>query len=305
MKFMELRQLKYFVTTAEKLSFSEAAQVLSISQSTLSQQVAVLEGELGVRLFERSRREMHLTDMGKALLPSALRTLQDADTCLQQIRDVQGLECGEINIGTTYTFSPLLQDTVLEFMKEYPRIRLNIFCKSMEELLDMLNHRKIDVALSYKPIDGGTNIESHILFDSSLCAIVSKNHVLAKERSVTFRDLEEHPFCLPAHGMQARSTLDRILSVINYAHMDVRLEINDINILLQLVANSRLVTFLSQATIMNRADVVAIPIEGCECSMQGSFHIVKGSYMKQATKVFMRKLCKNKDFSMAMLSCLK
>lgn len=231
---MELRQLKYFVTTAEKLSFSEAARALSITQSTLSQQIAALEGELGVQLFERNKRKMRLTDMGTALLPSALCTLQDADACLHHIRDVQGLECGEINIGTTYTFSPLLQDTVLEFMKEHPHIRLNIFCKSMEELLEMLGHRQIDVALSYKPIDGGANIESHILFDSSLCAIVSKNHVLAKERSVTFRDLENHLVCLPAQGMQARCTLDRILSTISQTHMDVRLEINDINILCDL-----------------------------------------------------------------------
>lgn len=193
---MELRQLKYFVTTAEKLSFSEAARALFVSQSTLSQQIAVLEGELGVQLFERNKRKICLTDVGNALLPSALCTLQHAAACLEYIHDVQGLECGEINIGTTYTFSPLLQDTVLEFMKEHPHIRLNIFCKSMEELLDMLNHRQIDVALSYKPIDREANIESHILFDSSLCVIVSKNHALAKERSVSFRDIENYLVCL-------------------------------------------------------------------------------------------------------------
>lgn len=302
---MELRQLKYFVTTAEKLSFSEAARVLCVSQSTLSQQIAALEGELGVQLFERNRRKMRLTDMGNAMLPSALCTLQDAAACLEHIHDVQGLEQGEINIGTTYTFSPLLQDIVLEFMKEHPHIRLNIFCKSMEELLEMLEHRQIDIALSYKPIDGVENIESHVLFDSSLCAIVSKDHVLAREKSVTFRDIEKHLVCLPAQGMQARCTLDRILTAISQPRMDVRLEINDINILLKLVSNSRLVTFLSYATVINCTDVVAIPISGCDCSMQGSFHVVKDSYMKQSTKTFLRKLCENKNFSMAMLSCLQ
>lgn len=302
---MELRQLKYFVTTAEKLSFSEAARALYITQSTLSQQVASLEKELGVKLFERNKHKMWLTDMGNALLPSALRTLQDATACIDHIHDVQGLECGEINIGTTYTFSPLLQNTVLEFMRQHPRIKLNIFCKSMEELPDMLAHRQIDVALSYKPLDGGSNIESHILFDSTLCAVVAKNHVLAKENSITFRDIEKHTVCLPAKGMQARCTLDRILDSVNQTNMDVRLEINDIHILLRLVAHSHLVTFLSQATVMDCPDVVAIPLAGCDCSMQGSFHVVKESYMKYATKAFLRKLCENKDFSMAMLTCLK
>lgn len=302
---MELRQLKYFVTAAEKLSFSEAANTLSITQSTLSQQIASLEGELGVKLFERNKRNMWLTDMGQALLPSALRTLQDATACIDYIRDVQRLECGEINIGTTYTFSPLLHDTVLEFMKQYPRIRLNIFCKSMEELLDMLAHRQIDVALSYKPLDASQNIESHILFDSNLCAVVAKNHPLAHEHGITFRDIEQCMVCLPAKGMQARSTLDGILDSIGQPHLDVRLEINDINILLRLVSNSGLVTFLSEASIMNCKDVVAIPILECDSSMQGSFHVVKDSYMKSATKTFLRKLYENRDFSMAMLNCLK
>lgn len=302
---MELRQLKYFVTTAEKLNFSDAARTLFITQSTLSQQIASLERELDVKLFERNKHKMWLTDMGNALLPSALRIIQDANACLDYIQDVKGLDCGEINIGTSYTFSPLLQDTVLEFMKDHPGIRLNIYCKSMEELLDMLIHRQIDAALSYKPLEVKGNIESHILFDSSLCAIVSKDHILAKEKSVSFRTLEDHLICLPAKGMQARSTLDRILGSINQPRLDIRFEINDINFLLRLVSRSRLVTFLSRATVINCNDVVAIPIEDCECNMQGSFHVVKDSYMKQATKAFLLKLCENKDFSMGMLSFLQ
>lgn len=302
---MELRQLKYFVTTAEKLNFSEAARTLFITQSTLSQQIASLERELDVKLFERNKHKMWLTDMGNALLPSALRIIQDANACLDYIQDVKGLDCGEINIGTSYTFSPLLQDTVLEFMKDHPGIRLNIYCKSMEELFDMLIHRQIDAALSYKPLEVKGNIESHILFDSSLCAIVSKDHILAKEKSVSFRTLEDHLICLPAKGMQARSTLDRILGSINQPRLDIRFEINDINFLLRLVSRSKLVTFLSRATVINCNDVVAIPIEDCECNMQGSFHVVKDSYMKQATKAFLLKLCENKDFSMGMLSFLQ
>lgn len=302
---MELRQLKYFVTTAEKLNFSEAARTLFITQSTLSQQIASLERELDVKLFERNKHKMWLTDMGNALLPSALRILQDANACLDNIQDVKGLYCGEINIGTSYTFSPLLQDTVLEFMKDYPGIRLNIYCKSMEELLDMLIHRQIDAALSYKPLEGKANIESHRLFDSSLCAIVSKDHILAKEKNVSFRTLENHLICLPAKGMQARSTLDNILDSINQPRLDIRLEINDINFLLRLVARSKLVTFLSRATVINCTDVVAVPIAYCECNMQGSFHVIKDSYMKQATKAFLKKLCENKDFSMGMLSFLQ
>ncbi len=301
---MELRQLKYFTTTAEFLNFSEAARALNITQSTLSQQIATLEGELGVKLFERTRHSMTLTDIGKAFLPSALRTIHDAESCIDRIHDVLGLEEGEINIGTTYTFSPLLRETVLDFMRKHPKIKLNIYCKSMEELLDLLIHRKIDVALSYKPMNLCRSIESHILFDSSLCVAVGREHPLAAQRSVTFRDVERFPVCLPAKGMQARNTLDRILETANHTSLDVRLEINDINILLDLVAKSNLLTFLSQATLIDHPEIAGVPISGVEASMQGSFHIIKDSYIKTATRNFLKSLCENKSFSMARLSFL-
>lgn len=301
---MELRQLRYFVAAAQKLNFSEAARELNISQSTLSQQIASLEGELGVMLLERSRHSMALTDTGRSLLPWALRTVRDADDCLCRIHDVLNLEDGEINIGTTYTFSPLLQETVLDFMRRFPAIKLNIFCKSMEELLDMLMQRRIDAALAYKPLALNPAIESHILFDSYLCVAVAKDHPLAGRSSLSFADLEPYSVCLPAKGMQARNTLDRILERAFHPHLDVRLEINDINILLSLVAHSRMMSFLSHATLIEHPLVKGIPLTGVESSMQGAFHIMKGSYISHATREFLKLLCENKSFSMAMLSSL-
>lgn len=296
--------MKYFSVTAETLNFSEAAKLLNVTQSTLSQQIAVLEGELGVRLFDRNRHSMTLTDMGRAFLPSALRTIHDAASCIDRIQDVRNLQIGEVNIGTTYTFSPLLRDTVLNFMRRYPKIKLNIFCKSMEELLDMLLSRKIDVALSYKPVNVCDAIESHILFDSNLCVAVGKNHPLAGRTSVTLRDIENFPVCLPAKGMQARNTFDHIMESSHGSQLDIRLEINDINILLSLVSKSNLLSFLSHATIIDHPEIVGIPLAGVESGMQGSFHIIKDGYIKFATKQFLTDLCENRAFSMYMLSFL-
>lgn len=302
---MELRQLRYFITTAEKLSFSEAARALHVTQSTLSQQIAVLEGELGVKLFDRNRHTMALTDMGREFLPSALRTVHEAYSCIQRIRDVQGLEQGVVNIGTTYTFSPLLRETMLEFMRSHPHIRLNIFCKSMEELLIMLQKREIDVALSYKPARPWAAIESHILFDSNLCVAVGKHHPLAGSPAVTFRDLERFPVCLPSQGLQARNTFDRIFEHATDTTLDVRLEVNDINILLSLVADSsQLLTFLSQATLINHPGITGVTLEGVDTTMQGSFHILKDSYISCATRQFLKILCSYRSFSISMLSFL-
>ena len=92
---MELRQLRYFVKTAELLNFSEAARELNVAQSTLSQQVRQLENELNIRLFDRNSHEIVLTEAAREILPFALKTIKDADNCVSKIQDLSGLSsCG-------------------------------------------------------------------------------------------------------------------------------------------------------------------------------------------------------------------
>ena len=105
---MELRQLRYFVKVAETLNFSEAARVLYVTQSTLSQQVKQLEVELDTQLLSRTSHGVMLTEAGKELLPYARRTLRDADQCVERVNDLDRLSIGELNIGVTYSFSPIL-----------------------------------------------------------------------------------------------------------------------------------------------------------------------------------------------------
>ena len=165
---MELRQLRYFVKAAETLNFSEAAKGLYITQSTLSQQIRQLETELDVQLFQRNSHEVTLTEAGAELLPYAKETLYTADTCKEHIRDLQQLLTGTLNIGVTYSFSPILTETVLAFMKLYPEVKLNIFYKTMTELMQMLVKREVDFVLAFKPTRRYEQIESHILFDNHL-----------------------------------------------------------------------------------------------------------------------------------------
>lgn len=297
---MELRQLKYFCQVAESGSFSEAASELSISQSTLSQQIKQLEGEIGGDLFVRDTRHVNLTDVGQALLPSARRTLSEAAACINRIRDVMQLQAGEINIGATYTFAPMLRDTVLAFMKQYPGVRLNIHCHSMERLMDMLETEKIDVALSYKPTTTYPNIDSHVIFDNRLAVVVSDTHPLASEKSLTVADIEKFPLILPAKGMQARNTFETMTEALD-RKFDVRLEINDVSVLISLVRNSKMLTVLSSATVAHKTGVVAIPLVGRGGEMQGAFNLRSGSYMKGATKEFLRILCENRSLQMVLM----
>lgn len=301
---MELRQLRYFVRVAELKSFSEASRQLNITQSTLSQQVRQLEAELGVDLLIRDSHHVRLTDVGEAFLPQARKTLSSASTCLDRIRDIQQLGSGELNIGSTYSFLPLLKETVMQFIKQYPGVKLNICCHSMETLMYMLGEQKIDLALSYKSSIVHPEISSHIMFDNRLAVVVSESHPLATCDTVRLADLERYPFAMPAKGLQARNTFDRIVDGLDY-RFDVRLEINEVNVLLDLVRSSQLLfTVVSQAAVPRTPGIRSLRLDQAGTQMEGSFHVLKDAYMKRATKEFLRMLCENRSYGMALMEIL-
>lgn len=284
---MELRQLRYFVKVGELLNYSEAAKALFISQSTLSQQIKQLEDELKCKLLMRNSHNVMLTDAGNYFLEDAKRTIQQANLCVSRITDVQNLQIGTLNIGCTYTFSPILRESVLLYMQQFPNIKLNIVCKSMEELMVLLQHQEVDFVLSYKPYVTFENIESHVLFENKLCVIVSENHPLQSKKTITLAELEPYKLALPSNGLQARNTFDHIISNKDYK-FDVRLEINEVSILLNLVNRSQLATVLSKASLTDYQGLTAIPIDVENNDMEGCFHLVKGVYVKKAAKEFIR-----------------
>jgi len=284
---MELRQLKYFVKTAETLNFSEAARALFITQSTLSQQVRCLEQELGVELFQRDSHSVSLTESGVHLLPVAKRTLQDADLCFTQISDLKQMLSGVLNIGISYTFAPVLMEAVKEFTKQYPGVRLNIICRTMEELLELLKKREVDFVLCFKPNIVDDEIESHILFDNQLSVIISSDHPLADRKSLRIDEIMPHPIVMPARETQARNAFELFFPGVT-DKLNIVVEINEVNVLLDLVRSTWMVTFLSEATLYQKKGLVAIPIDAPNTQMEGCVHTLKKVYRKRAADEFIR-----------------
>lgn len=296
---MELRQIRYFLQIAETSSFSEASRQLCVSQSTVSQQIKQLEDELGAELFVRDSHSVKLSDYGIQFLPYAKNIAEDVRSGVARIKDVSGLSVGTINIGATYTFCPLLGKTIEEFMKEHKGISIKLTCASMEELMQMLEDGELDTVLSYRPSRHFDNIESHILFNSNLCVTARRDHPLAGKDKVRLVDLEKFPMALPSRGLQARNEFDRLLFGQDY-RFDVRLEVNDLNMLLDLVSRTDMITFLSAATVKDNPEFCTIDIDHNETEMVGSYHLLKGQYIKVATRAFLKSLIENNAFMISM-----
>lgn len=286
---MELRQLKYFVKTAETLNFSEAARALFVTQSTLSQQIRQLEQEMDTVLFERDSHRVQLTESGDRLLPIAKRTLMDAATCVDTVNNLKKMLSGSLNIGITYTFAPILTETVIAFTKAHPAVKLNIFYKTMEELMSMLEKRELDFVLSFKPTSVHTTIESHILFDNNLSVIVNWYHPLAEQEKITLQDILPHGVAMPAKGLQSRNEFDKLYPAA-CNQLNIRMELNEVNVLLDIVRGSSLITILSEAVIHQTSGLVAIPFDVPDNIMVGCVHTEKSAYRKKAAEEFIRML---------------
>ena len=289
---MELRQLKYFLRVAETLNFSAAARDLFITQSTLSQQILLLERELSQPLFVRNSREVTLTEAGQTLLPLARETLRSADNCLLRLDELKNLEGGELNIGVTFSFTSIMAETLTAFLRRYPHVKMNVSQSSMADLMERLSHHEFDFVLAFRPLIGNPRIESRPLFHNRLAAIVDERHALAAKQSVTLEELQRYDLALPRRGLQARNALDRILAGTGY-HYRIKVEMNTVYLIFRLLRESNYVTVLSESTVVGERGLRAVPIEETGASgydMVGCVHLLKNHYLKRSAQEFISML---------------
>lgn len=284
---MELRQLKYFVMSAEYLNFSEAAKHLFITQSTLSQQIKQLENELGFPLFLRNSRHIILTEAGEEFLPFAQKTIQDAEDGVQRLYDLQHVKTGTLRVGVTYSLSSVLTEGLLRFMKEFPYIKLEICYETVNRLLELLKSRKLDFILSYKPVNDMPEIDIISLFKNSLSAIVSNTHPLAMEKKIKLSTLCHYPLVLPSSELQARMMLERLMQGKDF-RLTSQVELNETNILLQMVSSGNYVTVLSASAVFGNKRFKAVPLDEPENLMEASMLTLKGIYEKNSAKEFIK-----------------
>ena len=284
---MELRQLKYFVKSAEYLNFSVAAKHLYITQSTLSQQIKQLEFELGFELFLRNSRHISLTEAGEEFLPFARKTIQDAEDGVQRLYDLQNVKAGKLRVGVTYSLSTVLTEGVLEFMKVYPEIKLEVCYKTVNELFVLLRENRLDFILSYKPLFDAPDVDSMPLFENALAVVVSKEHPLASRKSMGLREIADLQLVLPSHDLQARMMLERLVQGKGIEYSS-RLELNETNILLQMVSTGSYATILSTSAVFGNTRFKAIPIDEPGNVMEASLLSLKGAYQKSAAREFIK-----------------
>lgn len=190
---MELRHLRYFVAVAEELNFSRAAEKLHIAQPPLSQQIQDLEAELGVQLFERTKRRVQLTEAGKVFLEEVKKVFEQVNQAIKVAQKTSRGEVGKLaiafNSSATYSVLPKL---LYEFRQRCPDIELILQELTTNQQLEKLSQNQIDLGLLYLPVNK-KELKVISLLKESLTIALSANHPLANRSEIAIADLIDEP----------------------------------------------------------------------------------------------------------------
>lgn len=194
---MELRHLRYFIAVAEELHFGRAAQALGISQPPLSQQIQVLEQEVGARLFERTNRRVELSEAGRLFLDEARQVLAQVDKAADVARRAQRGELGELKIGFTSSapFNSSIPQAIFAFRQRFPEVRLKLREMSSTQVAEALLDESIQVGIM-RPLPLPDSLSVVELLREPLVAVLGSKHplVAGSEAGLQLATLANEPF---------------------------------------------------------------------------------------------------------------
>ncbi len=236
---MELRQLRYFVSVAERESFTRASADLLIAQPALSTQIAKLEDELGVALFERVGRRVRLTDAGRTVLEQARRALAAADDVAAAARLGAGGLVGRLSIGYIRSFPSRDMTRILRsFRKRRPRVALDLREGVTSTLVGLVRTGELDcafVVLRDELLLKG--LDQTLVRVLPAMIVVPSGHRFAKRRSIKLRELADDDWVIISRSV-GEIMYDAIIAGCRSAGFAPRItqEVSDARMVLGFVA---------------------------------------------------------------------
>jgi LysR family transcriptional regulator, transcription activator of glutamate synthase operon len=218
---MELRQLRYFAAVARRRHFTAAAEAIGVAQPALSQQIRILERELGVQLFDRAGRRVRLTPAGEALLLRAERILAEVANAQSELAEYAGAVRGRVVVGTLPSLAEYqLPPLVAAFHARHPGLELVLREERTARLLELLGAGEVDLALlHHSPAATAATpaLTLEPLFTEELVAAVGTNHPLADRAALALAALRDEAFILTKSGSAIRDTILAACAIAGFA----------------------------------------------------------------------------------------
>jgi DNA-binding transcriptional LysR family regulator len=238
----DFRQLRYFIAVAEELSFTRAAQRLHISQPPLSQQIQMLEQDLGVRLLERNKRNVALTEPGRLFLERSRQILGQAEEARQRVVEAAAGFSGQLRLAYTVSvsFHPSLPQALLRFGRNAPNVRVLLSEMYTEPQFSALRAGQIDVGfVRNEPAHeaDARALRLEVIDREPLLLALPSGHALATRRRLSMGDVAGEAFVAQPRELAA-TLYDRLVQLAAKSdfHPQIRQHAQQLNGLLALVA---------------------------------------------------------------------
>lgn len=246
-KFMELKQLEYFMAICQEMHFTKTAEKLGIGQPTLSYQIKTLEDEIGVPLFDRIGKKIALTEAGKILFDHSRKVFETLTSAKNQIQELQIINRGKLVIGAlSGDLSHIASTVLLEFHSMYPHIQLQFF--ALDEVLEKVKQNELDLALTIMP-PPDEKFNQISLYVEEFYLVVSSDHALSNQNEIDLNEIQNFPLILNPKGHCFRELFDDVSSSRGIV-LNPIIETTDIKSIIKGVIEGKGATILS-GTLFN------------------------------------------------------
>ncbi|MGE6515993.1 LysR substrate-binding domain-containing protein [Lysinibacillus sphaericus] len=195
---MDIRKMRYFITVAEELNFSRAAERLRMAQPPLSQEIRKLEEELGVQLFYRTKRKVELTNAGKIFLDGVRQIMFQVEKTIRETQLADEGKIGQLTVGFVDS-TEIVIEILKNFRERFPKIQLVLREMTTEQQLKALYEKEIQIGFFRTKQNNGI-LSSEVCSEESLRLVLSQNHPLASLAEVSLQLLVDEPFIMfPRH----------------------------------------------------------------------------------------------------------
>ena len=201
---MELRHLRYFIAVAEELHFSRAAERLQIAQPPLSQQIRSLEKELGVQLFERTKRRVQLTEAGQIFLEEARLVLIQVEQAVRAAQRASRGEIGRLGVGVNSSATQSYVPEILRVFRErFPCVELVLHELTSHKQVQRILDNRIDVGFLWLPNVEDSALSFMSIWQEPLIVALPETHPLASLPQIPLEALVREPFVVPPRHLGA------------------------------------------------------------------------------------------------------
>lgn len=281
---MDMTLMESFVAVVDAGSITAASDRIHVSQSALSRRLQQLEDDLGADLLERGRHGVELTAVGRQVLEHGRRLLSRYERMRQDVKEHLSLDQGTIRIGGGATVTSFVMPLAIgEFQADHPGIRFFVKEAGSHEVAAAVASGDLELGVVTLPVPI-RDIDLEELTDDEIVLAARSDHPLAHRR-VTPADLDGEPLIAFEQGSAIRHIIDGQLRAAGI-EVNVAMELRSIPSILKMVATTASLAFVSQLSLDEAEDLLAIPVRGLEITRPLALATRRGHSLSAAAKTF-------------------